>query len=282
MSIIQGYRGVVKIGTALMPALPGSTISMPKNYNLPQFISGNNIYQLNAVEGLQFPVVSLVLAVTKEWFTAANLRAWSPDVGSGRPGDDIPSIGSLYVWDGANGIQAENCKHADFSIGVSQGELVRCTARFFGGGQVTDYTYAGTEILTSTPAAFQHTGHSGTGRIVSWDLSWSNALMPNPALPVAGHNASDPHPSELNAGLFTARLRLVMQADQDPPADGTALSLYVKPPGTSGAVTFTCNNLLRLDPQERTLQMPRQLREYNYICRGIAGAGSWTPPVQVS
>lgn len=288
MTMYPGYRASALIdkgaSSLVLPALPGSSASMPKNYNIPTLITGNNIYQFIAVEGLQFPVLNLNLAVlggTGEgaWFSATELNSWLT-----RTNDDVASIGALKIWDAYQGFSAATCKHADFSLGGSQGELVRCSARFWGAGAVTAIAPGAApnnKIISGSPASFQHAWFSSSG-IVSWDLSWSNNLMPNPSLPTS-ESANNVYPSEINAGMYTARLRLVMLPDATPPADGAAFTVSVKPPNAAAAVVFTCNNPLRLDPQERTFQMPRALREYNYVLLGKdASATTWTAPITIA
>lgn len=284
MSIIQGYRGICTLGASVIPVLPGSSVAMPKNYNLPPTIGGLNSFQIMAVEGLQFPVFNFVLLPTADWFTTETLTAWvlreaTPGVGY----DDVAAVGATSLFDGYSGIAAAAAKHASFNLSVSQGEILRTSAQFWGSGAITSGTSVhgtSTTFYANTPATWAQTGYDTTG-IISWDLSWSNNLMPNPALPVLATEslAINVAPSEHNAGMFTARLRVVMQANTARPADATPITLSVAPPN-GDPVVFYLPNPLCVDLESRSIQLPRSLREYNYILRGDYGSSPAGAPVQ--
>jgi len=264
---IPGFRNQIVLDNVVLPVLPGSTFSMPKNYTIPDVFSGNNLFQFVYVEGLQYPMISLNTMVMSNWFTAQKMALWFLT----RNGDDVASAGTLQYWDGKRGIQAENCKINVMSIGATSGEpLLRCRLTLLGAGAITQLgakPSAGT--IAATPAAFHHVTLGGglsttpgdAKSVASWDLTFSNNLDVCPEL-----NAT-PYPTEHNSGRLTGTMRLVKQAGANMLADGTACTFTISPPSGT-PVTITVHNPLCLDPEERTVQSPRQMREYNYALLG--------------
>lgn len=292
MSIIQGYRGICNMDGITIPALPGSSVAMPKNYNLPPICCGGNAFQGMAVEGLQFPVFNFVLLPTADWFTAAIINGWIT-----KSSDDAPAQSACGLFDGYSGLTASASKHASFNMSVSQGELVRTSTQFWGQGTITtgittaaSFSAAAFPASPNTPVSWAQTGHASTAAaaldgLISWDLSWSNNLMPNPTLPAAGNVTPTFYPTESNAGMYTARIRLVFQADVPAPADGGDFTLTVRMPASSPyTVSFKCWNPILVDNSSRSIQLPRSLREYNYILRGkySDGATDLALPITIS
>lgn len=276
LGITPRLRGIVSIGGLVLPCLEGTTFSMPKNYAVPMVASGDNLFQYQIVEGLQYPTLSINTLVTKNNLTAALLNSWF-----NRSNDDVASMGALIYWDGARSISVTACKLNMFSIGGSQGELLRCRLVIIGYGAPTlgASKPSGSAFDTSTPTTFKHVSASGgiiigapnteANAIASFDLMMSNNLDISPEM----NNTF--YPSTCNAGQFTATLRIVQQAaatrppDFEPPSTVHTCLFTITPPGAS-AVTFTVENPICTDPEERTQGGYRQMREYNYLCLGKA------------
>ncbi len=278
-NFIPGFRNQIILGSGgsakVLPVLPGSSFSMPKNYAIPELFSGNNLFQYVAVEGLQYPMISLNTMITKGWFSAALLNGWFIT----RTNDDVADIGGLTYWDGKRGVAATGCKVNVMTIGATKGEtLMRCRVTIMGAGAISVITEQPdtTTLLKDTPAAFHHVTLSGglntTGghanACAAWDLMLSNNLDMCPEL-----NAT-PYPTEHNSGRFTATLRVVKQAGADVPVDGTSCAFAIAVPGGS-TVTLTAQNPLYLDPNERTVQSPRQMREFNAVLLGKDAGGTF-------
>jgi hypothetical protein len=91
---------------------------------------------------------------------------------------------------------------------------------------------------------------------------------------------SEVYPYEFNAGQFTGSMRLVMPVAVDLPLEVApgllpeSCNFIIKcptdrrEPGEGDAMTFKVKNYLALDPRERTVMLPRQLKEVNYACLG--------------
>jgi len=264
-----GLRNQVVLGSAVLPVLQGSSFSMPKNLAIPQVFSGNNLFQFNSVEGLRYPVVNLNTLLTKEWFTAANLTKWFLT----RTGDDVPTAGALQYWDGASGVSVPACKLNMLSIGGSYGDLMRVRMTILGYGTPSALTSKpSSSVIESTPASFFHVSASGglsttkdaANAFSSFDIVLSNNLDVEPEL------AATNYAQEINSGQLTGTMRLVMQAKRTPPADGTECSFTITPPGGT-PVTITVLNPESLDPEERAVQFPRQMRERNFVLKGDGG-----------
>jgi hypothetical protein len=73
-----------------------------------------------------------------------------------------------------------------------------------------------------------------------------------------------------------------MLAEATAPATGDKLAFSILPPGATAGVKITASNLLLNDPNERRLQMPRALREYNYTLLGINNTGTLGAPVTIA
>ena len=279
MSMIQGpYRATGIIGDTRVAALPGSRLDMPMNYQIPPFAS-NLVYQLQYFEGLQFPQVDFNLLPMSSWLTAANLNAWLA-----RTSDDASSIASgVTLFDGARGYvlqhgAAAGAKMARVMIGGSQGAPLRTRVSFWGTSVV--YSEPATSIITDNIANFNRvsfsssTGWTGVSNIISFDLTIDNNLMPNPEL-----NGSL-NPTEINAGIMTASLSLVLQADKEAPTNEDDISILIDADldGVTD-LTIVCANLLVQNPYLREVQGPRPLKTYECICLAMING---TAPVVIS
>ena len=269
-----GLRNQVLLDSIVLPVLPGSTFSMPRNLDVPQVFSGNNIFQFVYVEGLQYPVVDLQLLVHKSWWNWTRLNAWFT-----RTDDDVASAGTLQWWNGATGFSVSGCKVNVLSIGASIGQYVRCRVALVGTGTFKTLTSRPdtSTTITDPGARFQHVTLGGglsphqneAHSAVSFDLTLSNNLDVCPELDSEffQNGVLNKMPDQ-NSGQLTASMRLVMQAKATRPADGTDCTFAITAPGATVPVTFTVKNPVCLDPREMTIQFPRQLKEYNYVCLG--------------
>lgn len=284
-NFLFGLRNVIKLGSVTLPILQGSMVSMPKNYNIPAVFSADNLFQFVYVEGLQYPTFQINTQINMSWFTADVLKGWFGLPYSGRSQDDVATAGALVYFNGVDGISASDCKVNMLRIGGSAGDVLRCTLVILGYGTIDPAVVVepiGLTKVTATPASFQHVTSTGkmsttknaTGAFASFDLTLNNNLDVNPEM-----NGSV-YPTDFNAGMFTAALRLVMQARATRPADGVSSPpvLTIAPPGASN-VGITLANLLCLDPNERSVQFPRQMREYNFA---LLGADADSDPVTIA
>jgi hypothetical protein len=283
MAITQGYRGSVNLGAAplRMPALPGSRISMPKNYQIPP-VAHNMAFQYLYAEGLQVPSVDLDTVVTGDWFTAANLNAWFMT----RTSDDLAAIAGpdastygMELFDGATGSQMRYPKGNSLILGSSPGSLLQCRMNFMGTDilALTAPTYL---VTTAAPLMYNHVSFdfsdSQTGNdVAGWQFMLTNNCMPHPGHP------GDVHPSEINASQFIATLRLTLHAQTEIPTDGLPIAFTITPP-TASAVTFTCGNPLVMAPNERSLQRSPAYRQYEITLLGDQDAGVEASPVTIA
>jgi len=301
-----GYRNAMAMkkpgGSAWvnLPILPGTGFAMPYNYQIPPVISGFNVYQFNAVEGLQFATINLQTLIMKTWWSGSKADLWEKWFPERADNDDVLDLGNgtdpcLEFWFGsAEGPTSPEGRGFTFNRGkvnwvrlsASQGDLVRLSMQILATGFAAITTIpAEIKIITDPPAASQHVelggalthspGPTGTP-VVSWELTLMNNLMPSPLL------NSEVYPYEFNAGQFTASMRLVMPVAVDLPTEAgpgllpTACEFTIKcptdrrePPGSeTDAMTFKVMNYLAFDPRERTVALPRQLKEVNYACLG--------------
>lgn len=258
MSITQGYRGGLDAITGLatqirLPAMPGSTSSMPKNYGFPQ-PAANNAYQYLYYEGLQVPVLNASMLVTEDWFSATNLNAWFMT----RTNDDLAEVGlGFRFWDGYSGVTMAGAKGNTFSLGSVQGQPISASCMFMG----TDLTaIVGTPsftVITSNPLTWSRVTIAGITQVASWQLMWTNNCTPNPE-----HNASV-HPSEINAGPPAASLRVTLAAEAAQPVDGSDITITIAKPVAATSLVITCRNPKVLAPNERAIQPARAFRQYD-------------------
>lgn len=271
-NFLFGLRNVIKLGTVTLPVLQGSMVSMPKNYNIPQVFSAQNLFQFEYVEGLQYPTFQINTQINSSWFTAAVLKGWFGLPYSGRTNDDVPTAGAIVYFNGVDGLSASDCKVNTLRIGATNGEVCRCVLVVMGYGTIDEAVVvqpSGLTKVTATPASFQHVSATGglsttknaAGAFGSFDLTLNNNLDVNPELNYSVN------PTDFNAGQFTAALRLVMQARATRLANGTDATISITPPSGS-KVDFALLNALCQDPNERSVQFPRQMREYNYVLLG--------------
>jgi len=273
-----GLRKIITLGGNVLPTLQGCNFSMPKNYEIPWVFSGESMFQFAYVEGLQFPTVRLNLAVTQDWFTVGNLQNWF--VRSGAPQDDVASAGILVYWDGAHGVSVPVSKVASLSLGASRGNAsMRCQLVLVGAGEpAVINTKPDVSVLQSNVAGFHHVALSGglanaegqAASIAAWDLVISNNPDVSPEL------NGTPYPAEHNAGPMTGTMRLVQQAHAAKPANGTECIFTVTPPAGT-PLGIHAKHPLCMDPEERTDQMVRQMREYNFT---LLGESAILPPVK--
>ena len=270
MSITQAYRGAVSMGSAplRMPALPGSRLSMPKNYQLPP-VAHNMAFQYLYAEGLQVPSVDLDTCVNSNWFTAANLKAWFIT----RTLDDLAIVAGssdygMELMDGATRYKMKNAKGNSLILGSSPGSLIQCRMNFMGTdlatGSATTYL-----VITDEPVMYDKVAFSGgiTGDdVAGWQLMLTNNCIPHP-----GHPGSV-HPSEINAQQFIGTLRLTLHAAAAVPTNGAAITITF---GTTVPVVFTLNNPLLMAPQELAIQRGPAFRQYDLtLLGGNTGSGA--------
>lgn len=315
-----GYRNAMamcKPGTSNwvnLPILPGTGFVMPYNYQIPTVISGYNVYQYNAVEGLQYATINLQTLVMRSWWAGSRTDLWQNWFPERATLDDVPDLSQtpgvtdcLKFWFGSDagptvgrGFTFKAGKVNWVRLGATQGDLIRLSMQILATG-FTPIEAIPDEIrlISDAPAASQHVelggalthspGQVGTP-IVSWELALMNNLMPSPLL------NSEVYPYEFNAGQFVATMRLVMPVAVDLPQEAgpgelpTSCDFTIKcptdrrePPGTeSDGVTIKVKNYLALDPRERTVMLPRQLKEVNYACLGqyLTGEQTMAMPVE--
>jgi len=268
--IKQGYRGSLTLGTTTgtrMPCLPGSTLSMPKNIQLPP-VAHNMPFQVLWVEGLQVPVLNVAAVVTPSWFTAINLNAWLIT----RLNDDLAAIAgtddyAAWFCDGSTEAKVKFPKGNTFVIGSTQGQPITTNMMFMGTEidevtPVDDFTVITEMPLNWSAVEFDAGAAPWDSEVVAWQLMFTNNAAPNPV-----HNESV-HPSEINAGPFIATLRLTLNEQVARPVDGTAFFIYVHK-GAS-VVGFEVRNPVCQAPWERAIVMGRTLRQYDYLLLGDA------------
>lgn len=274
MSITQGYRGSVDLGTApiRMPVMPGSTFSIPMNYQFPP-VAHNMAYQYTRVRGLQVPVANLSLLVTEAWFSAVNLEAWLMT----RVNDDTGVIaGGGEFWDGASGYEMTDIKVNTLVLGSSQGQPISATMMLMmaePGGALTAPTYT---VITEHPLDWSRVSFTNIDSVVAWQLMITNSCTPNPI------HASSYNPSEINAGRFLASLRLTLLAEATPPVDGVSFAINIAKPTAAKTVTFTAVNPLCLTPNERAIHPDRAFRQYDYALLGSSSLGVEVKPLTIT
>lgn len=265
-----GLRAQVALGGAPVAVLEGSSFSMPRNLSIPNVFTGNNLYQYVYVEGLQYPTVSLNTIITRDWFIANTINGWFT-----RVSDDVASAGTLAFWDGTSGWQASASKVGMLSIGGSMGQMMRCRLVIIGYGTLTAISAKpSATALSQNPTSFQHVGFSGglaSGAADAKSLAGFDLVLNNNLDMCPEFNGGTTMPAEFNSGQLTGTLRIVKQAAATRLADGASSVITVTPGGSGGTpVSFTIPNPVCLDPNERAVQFPRIMREYNYALLGNA------------
>jgi hypothetical protein len=237
---------------------PGARLLMPENPDIPHPVSDQAFGDLNIADGYTFPTLEIPMIPMVAWWTATNLLAWFVT----RASDDLSAIGNGGI-DFADSSDAAGTgrfrmvtpKGCRYRLSWSQGEPVQ----FMG-------TFYGTDLDPTNPAAAPAVGLTGAGlmsnavsysgnlastKIVGGTLEWDNQCTPNP------ENNGSLRPSEINAGHPMASLSLQTNGGV-PLANASTGAVIV------GAVTFTITSTYALNPRDRSQQVGRVIRAFNY------------------
>lgn len=310
----EAWIGVPGVGTRI-PILKGATWSAPENYESADPNTGN-LFEQTFEGGLQYPVISLPVAVTKEWFAAATINTWfnlpRAATGSGSytnaPYFDVAPLSTIYLWNGSVGQvwAISGAKVNTFQAGYSMGAYVDARLELWGIKMVIYTPSAG---LLPTQAAFnsnaaksQNCSHTLTKNHTRFDITLSNNLILNDECPSDTDRGTAPwsagtydyastfeRPKEINSTRFTARVNGTFQAHDALAAnfvDGTAFDVNIFAPQavkTSNGVKITVNNPLWQGLYQGGTQAQRVRRSLSAIPRGqTSGAdpitiAAWTP-----
>ncbi len=280
MAQVQFYKSAFFIGDTAMPAYPGARISCPKNWEIPPIIG--NYWQLNYGDGLRMPTVEVQLPIRDKAGEAlsSTIFGYAHTRGANVAHDVSAITGSTYngvaFWDGFSGWVLTGAKLDSYTIGCSKGSDIRFNLRFCGNGITaigSTPTYAGwdtSKLLRFNAVTF---GSPIVGKPWNFDLSFSNNCNPNLSLD------GTQFPEEMNAGMQTAGLQMLFQAQDTAPADATAVAITIT--GTSRTCVFTANNPLYNDPDSRAITPPRNMRQHSATLLG-ANAQSTAPLTVVS
>jgi hypothetical protein len=282
MAQVQFYKSAIFIGDTPIPCYPNCSFTVPKNFAIPPIIG--NYWQLNYGDGLRMPTVELSLAVrnkASEVLSSTMMNYFLTRTADAAH-DISPITGATYnglaFWDGNSGWVLTGAKADSFTIGSSKGDDIRFNTRFCGSGITaigSPPTYPGWD--TSNLLRFNAVTFSGAmaNKVWSFDLSFSNNCSPN--LPLDGTQ----YPSEWNAGMMTAGLRLVLQGSDAAPADAAAFNIVITGAGSpTKTATFTINNPLNQNPDDKRVTVPRIMREYMLTLLGANAQA--TGPISVA
>ena len=281
---VQWYSGKVVLGPTgtgtLLPALAPVNVVAPRNL-MPTPVMGAYVYWHMAA-GLRQPMVDIRFAcrdVDGEVLSDAFLSLFF-----GRTADtahDTTAVtGGLHIWDGYRGVSLGGVKGESITLAGSKGEIVTFSARFVA-ASITPLT---SDPLPSAPTwsaapvlSFNSVNFSGqlNNRVWSFMLSYANNHSPDMALD------GTTFPAAWNAGMATADLQLTTQSRDDayvPGAvsggvpDGSPIEFTIT--GSSGAVTFTVANPHNQTPDNRIINPPRVMRQWQFLCLGADAQSS--------
>lgn len=318
-NITQAFIGELFIGTIgsgiRMPILKGATWSAPENFESAD-PTVSNLFEETFEGGLQYPVLSLPLAVTKEWFSAATINAWfnlprAAVSGGGytnAPYFDVAPLSTVYVWNGATGqvFAITGAKVNTLQAGYSQGAYVDARLEIWGilmapfspGSNVLPTQTA----FNSNAAKSQNCSHTLVKNHTRFDITLSNNLILNDECPSDTDRQAAPwsagtydfastfeRPKEINATRFTCRASGTFQSHDVSSANfvnGTSFDLNMFAPQavkTNNGVKFTINNPLWQGFFMGGTMAQRNRRQLSVIARGQStGADpltcvAWTP-----
>ena len=292
----QFYTSAIKIGSTIWPVYPGATLTCPKNWAVNPIVG--NYWAWNVGDGLQMPVLEVrmvVLDTATSVLSATNLNNWlarSADVAH-----DTTDLGNITLFDGRSTVTMSNCKMDGFTISTSKGEEINATFRFVGCGLTTTYhqetqlsnyrpTWSQSNVLRFSAVRFLSPSNDAPW---GFGMNFSHGHTPNLNL-----NGTD-FPSAQNAGMMAAGITMTVQAASDNAAGGPPITdstgvIQFRIGGTftrngssytsQFSTTFTLNQCLNNTPNDRQINIPRNMRQYNYIALG--NDAYTTPPLVVS
>lgn len=304
--ITQAFIGEAWLGTIgsgiRLPILKGATWSAPENFG-DYDPNVSNLFEQVFTQGLTYPILSLPLAVTKEWFTATNINTWfnlprsanNATVYTNAPYYDVAALSTIYLWNGVSGqIWAiTGAKVNTLSLGYSLGAYVDARLEVWG---ILMAPFSGTlptlTPFTSAPARSQNTSHTLAKNFTRMDLTLSNNLILNDECPSATDRASAPYssgtydyasaaerPLEINSTRFTSSMQFTLQSHDvtglpgSSPSlvDGTPYDINMWAPQATKAnkgVTVTSNNPLFYQRYMGGTQAQRNRRQLPTFQRG--------------
>jgi hypothetical protein len=255
----------------------GASVDQPRNLDMPYPITGLGPGAIqNFAEGLlsgmgQFTMIPMATTndggTVSGWWTNTQLIAWFQTYSN----DDLAAIGGGGI-DFADAVDTNasfnlaNPKAMSYRVSVSKGEPINFSARF--GSTACTPGLAGTTPtggVSGYPIQFDKISFGGTlsGRaITSITLDVDLGTTPNPEL------NGTLNPSAMNAGLLTARCSITENGSTASAiADNAGVASFV-----IAGVTFTMQNLICQNPNQRTQGRGRRVRTFEYTVLGTASA----------
>jgi hypothetical protein len=248
------------IGAQRFNAAPGSRLAMPVAPMFP-YSAGNHRVDINFVDGLRFPVLTLVPAGVY----AAILRAATINAHfitrSSSPGNDLTNLtGNALIHDGATTFELLNVKGCVFTFGASFPNLLRASYTYFGtdvqAGSFTRSVFSATplsfpDVRVAYGAGIDTTATPKAG-VIAIDYTVNNGCYPNPSLPAAGTSLANFSqqfvPNEINAGRLTVTGTITVLAHETLPADGDNIIVSVRIAQGGGANFFHAKlNAIKLE-----------------------------------
>ena len=277
---IQFYRGVIKINNVNIPFLPGVSLPLPDNYDIPPVIG--NDYQLCYGDGVIMPMFSGNVHLRDTAGEALSSTFLSPFLSrtSDAFHDTTALTNGIQLWDGLSGYDIAGVKPDGFTLSGSFGAPLAMSVRYVGttatenvGAPPTNSTgFTPCSILRFNKVTF---GGNLASAVESFQLSLSNNHVPNGGL------SGGRGPVAMNAAQQTVALTLTMNAQSAADVDtflpdGTAIVITIT--GSSKTRVFTINNPLVLNRKSRGIAAPHTKRTYEIACL----AANSTAPLSIS
>lgn len=301
MAITQSYVSQVLIGTTVFPVLLGSaSLSHDRNIDTPP-VAGN-YGQINYAELMRMPMVSAGFALldgdeASLMIASGNISQFI-DRGAAPSNDVSEFVGAtastgIKFWDGKTGWKFPHCKGASFTISGSKNASVQFSANFMAYAAASEISSGVAEISSAPASAACFSGNpityancsffkngSSLAGVYSWDITFNNNMTPD--LSMETSTGQSQYPVDVNAGLPTASLRVVFQADHTSAkfTAGDTFGVLISHGGT--ATRFTVNNFVPVTDTSRSIGTGRQMRPYQGNAMSKCSTGTFTGPITIA
>jgi hypothetical protein len=268
-----------------MPIQPGGgRLNWNSNDSIPQVVG--NYWLQNYIEGFQMPTMDLTYVLLDGAAANCPLHSTILQQFMTRSNDsihDVSAIAGAYFFDGSSGFTFSKCKPGAFTLSGAKGDGVNMSASYacyVGNGDALPLAISAAPgaytPFGGAPIRFQacdfETGVAYTtclDHVVSWNLSFSNNLTPDMSM-LCGPG-QQVYPIDVNAGMQTASLRVVFNADVNVPNnhlnDGDSFAVNIHQNGVGSKVI--CPKIIVHSKNERNIGGGRQMRVYNCTCIGL-------------